>query len=92
MRLYEFAVVLKSSLNDTQRKKVVDSLKTMLKGLKVTKEEDLGQKNLSYKIKGETTGRYLLLKLEGENGIPTDFEKKLMSNDDILRHLLLRTK
>jgi ribosomal protein S6 len=91
MRLYELVLVLKPSLKDTDRKKVLDAIKDFLKELKITKENDWGQKPLSYEIKKELAGHYYQLLLEGES-IAKDFETRLIRNDNVLRHLLLRTK
>ena len=59
MRVYELALVLRSSFSQVQRKKVVDAIKNLLKDLKVTKETEIGEKPLSYKIKKEDTGYYM---------------------------------
>lgn len=92
MRAYILALVIKPSLLGAQRKKIVDTIKNILKGLKITKENEIGEKQLSYKIKKETSGYYMELEFEGEGIVPQDFEKKLLENDNILRHLLLRKK
>ena len=91
MRIYELALVLVPSLSQIQRKKVVDAIKNYLKGLKVTKEEEIGEKTLSYKIKKEDTGYYMDFLFEGDS-LPVDFERKLLTNEDVLRHLLIRKK
>ena len=91
MRAYELILVTKASLTDTLRKKLITGVKSLLKDLKIVKENEIGQKSLAYKIKRETNGFYLDFTLEGET-VPSDFEKKLLENDNILRHLLLRTK
>lgn len=92
MRLYELVLVLKSSLSEGDRKKLLDTVKEWLKDVKITKEEDWGQKPLAYKIKKELAGFYHLMHLESENGIGMDFEKKMHANDNVLRFLLLRKK
>lgn len=91
MRVYELILVTKASLTDTLRKKLVSGVKTLLKDVKIVKENEVGQKFLAYKIKKEINGFYFDFVLEGEN-IPQDFEKKLLENENILRHLLLRRK
>jgi ribosomal protein S6 len=91
MRSYELILVTKSSLTDVLRKKLVAGVKIMLKDVKVVKENEVGQKALAHKIRKETTGYYSDLFLEGEN-VPSDFNKKLLENDNVLRYLLLRTK
>lgn len=91
MRSYELVLVTKTSLSDALRKKLIASVKLLLKDLKIVKENEVGLKSLAYKIKKETSGFYWDFGLQGEK-IPADFEKKLLENENILRHLLLRTK
>ena len=90
MRIYELILVLKTSLSEAAKKKVIDNIKKILKDLKLVKEEEWGKKELTYKIRKETTGYYISLLLEG-TAIPFGYEKKLLS-EDILRYLLLRRK
>lgn len=91
MRIYELALVLKPSLTGVNRKKIVDLIKLALKELKITEEKEVGEKQLTYKIKKETSGYFMDFVFEGEN-IPSDFEKKLINNENVLRHLLIRKK
>ena len=91
MRTYELALVLGASLSEAQRKKIITTLKGWLKGAKFSKEGELGQKQLSYRIKKQTSGIYFDWNFDIES-IPTDFGKKVLENEDILRHLLIRKK
>jgi ribosomal protein S6 len=91
MRSYELILIAKTSLTEALRKKLITGVKALLKDLKIVKENEVGQKALAYKIKKETSGFYFDFVLEGET-IPSDFEKKLLENENILRHLLLRNK
>jgi ribosomal protein S6 len=91
MRNYQLVLVLKASLSDIQRKKLLETIKSYIKDVKISKEEEWGQKPLSYSIKREKSGFYLNYQLEAKDAFPLDFEKKLMAQDDVLRHLLLRT-
>ncbi len=92
MRKYDLVMVLKSSLKDVERKKLVDGIKAHLKEMKFTKEEEWGQKPLAYMIRKELAGYYYLFQFETENSISEGLEKKLLTNENVLRHLLLRTK
>lgn len=91
MRAYELILIAKGSLTDILRKKLVISVKNLLKDLKITEEKEIGKKTLAYRIKKETSGFYFDFFLEGET-IPQGFEKKLLENENILRHLLLRIR
>lgn len=92
MRTYELALVFKSALAEKDRTKLLDTVKKWLGDVKVAKEDDLGQKPLAYPIKHETAGYYVMYNLETEGAIPADFETKLLREENILRHLLVRGK
>ncbi len=79
-------------MSEADRKKFLTEVKKSLGDIKVAKEEEWGQKPLAYPIKKESAGVYHLLHLEGEKSVPTGFETMLIRNDNVLRHLLVRTK
>lgn len=92
MRVYELVLVFRSTLSETQRKKLVETIKGWLGDAKIEKEDEWGQKPLSYPIKKEVSGFYLDFLLEVNEAIPLDLEKRLLGNENILRHLLIRRK
>jgi len=100
MRKYELVLVLRPSVKEADRKKLLGTVKEWLGKVKVAKEDDWGQKALAYVIKKEDAGYYIMLQLEAEDPkgseqqdvIPKDFETKVLRNDSVIRHLLLRTK
>ena len=91
MRTYELVLVLRSSVKEADRKKLLEQVKGWLGKITVAKEDDWGQKALAYPIKKEDSGHYYQFVLEGE-AFPSDFEQRLIHNEQIIRHLLLRTK
>lgn len=92
MRTYELVLVMRSAVKEADRKKLLETVKGWLgKGITVAKENDWGQKALAYPIKKEDSGHYYMFELEGET-FPNDFEQRLIQNDSVIRHLLLRTK
>lgn len=91
MRVYDLVLVLRPKLTEVERKKVIDSVTKILGEVKSTARE-LGKKVLSYPIKKETEGAYVMLNITSENGLKSDIDKKLLINDNILRHLLVRRK
>ena len=99
MRTYELVLVVKPTVKEADRKKLLETVTGWLGKVKVTKEEDWGQKALAYPIKKEESGHYYQLFLEGdpstssgEATLPADFETRVLQNNSVLRHLLLRTK
>ncbi len=89
MRLYDLILVLKTSLSEKEREKLLDTVKADLKGFKI-KDDHWGQKPLAYKIKREVAGVYHKLELEGDGILSTDMVKKLINNESVLRHLIIR--
>lgn len=92
MRSYDLVIVVRPTLTDEERKRLVDTIKSFLEGVKFIKEDEWGQKPLAYSIKKEQAGYYYFFKFETEASVPAGFEQKLLLNENILRHLLLRTK
>jgi ribosomal protein S6 len=91
MRTYDLVLVMKPTVKEADRVKLLETIKGWLGKTKITKEEDWGQKALAYPIKKEESGHYYQIQLEGET-FPADFETRVYQNANILRHLLLRTK
>jgi ribosomal protein S6 len=75
---YNLTLVLRSTLKDADRKKLVDSVKDGFGKAKVTEKE--------------VSGYFVSMIAEPEEVLKADFEKRLFNNNDVLRHLLLRTK
>lgn len=92
MRFYDLVMVTKTSLSESEHKKLIDQVKSWMGDLKIKDTDEWGQKPLAYAIKKEIAGVYTKFVLEGEAAIPKDFETRLLRESSILRHLLLRTK
>lgn len=90
MRSYELTLILRSSLKDSEKAKLLDTIEGFIKAPKMTKEE-WGQKPLSYPIKRELSGFYVNYMMDLEVPIPLDFEKRVLTADGVLRHLLTKT-
>ena len=91
MRKYELTVVVDGRLADKDREKTVQAVKSLMKDVKTIKEDVWGLKPLSYPIKKAASGYYVMWELEGET-VPVDLERRLLQNESVLRHLLVRTK
>ena len=88
---YSLTLVLRSTLKEGDREKITKKIKESFDKAKI-EEKDLGQKALAYPIKKEVSGYFITMKIETDVVVPADFEKKLLLNDDILRHLFIKTK
>lgn len=89
MRSYKLVLLLKSDLKKEQKEKLYDDVKKWAGEVNSDKIDTLGEKKLSYPIKHEKKGEYVVVNFEGET-IPADLNGKLLIRDEILRHLLIR--
>jgi small subunit ribosomal protein S6 len=90
MKNYQLVLVLNTALTEANRKKFLETVKSWIKDAKFSKEEEWGEKVLSYPIKRKLSGFYQNYLFEVKENLPSDFEKKITASDDVLRHLLLR--
>ena len=90
MRSYDVALVLRASSTSTQKEKLIDAIKKWLGSAKVVKVDEWGKKKLSYPIKKESEGIYVILSVESDESLKGDFEKRMLMEEAILRHLVLR--
>lgn len=93
MRVYDLVLVLRPTLGVEERKNTLETVKKWL-GKATVEIEDLSKKTLAYPIKKEREGLYILLKVNYSNGsaLPADIERRLLTDESILRHLLVRGK
>jgi len=91
MRNYELVLVLKSDTKKEDKEKILGSVKALLG--KIEKEEmiSLGEKKFAFPMKGDRKGEYLLMKVTTDS-VDSEFEKKMRVQENIVRHLLIRTK
>lgn len=89
--IYSLTLVLRSTLKDADQKKLLESIKSNL-GKSTITEKEWGQKPLAYVIKKESSGVYFNWNIDSEEVVSSEFERKLLNNNDVLRHLLLRVK
>jgi small subunit ribosomal protein S6 len=90
MRNYQLVLVLNSTLSEAARKKLLTTIKEWVSHAKFTKEDAWGEKPLAYTIKRQNSGFFVNWVFEAKDDSLVDLERKLMANDDVLRHLLLR--
>ena len=94
-RTYELVVIADPRLSDEDAVALVDEYKSLIESddsTKITREESWGKKKFAYPIKKFNEGRYHVFYIEAtpENTLPT-VEQRLLQNDKVLRHLVVRT-
>lgn len=91
MRTYKLVLLLKSSLKKDQKEKILDNVKKWAGETKNDKVDNLGEKKLAYIITKQKSADYVALNFETER-VAQDLDKRILMEEDILRHLLIRVK
>lgn len=90
---YEVIVVLSPKAESKDKEKTIKAIEDMVVEMKFTVEnrENLGNKNLAYKIKGLDKGDFWVFNVSGKNPIKSK-EFKLFLNRDlcVIRYLILK--
>lgn len=89
---YELTMVLRPDLKDEGKDETVKKYEKLVKTLGglVDKTIDMGKKQLAYRIKKAAEGIYVSVSLELSGEGVVQLEKKLVVDNDVLRHLLVR--
>ena len=89
MRNYRMVLILKSDLTAEAKDKLLSDVISWGGKLSKDKITQLGEKKFAYPIKGNQKGDYVILEFESE-AVSSELEKKVIINENILRHLLIR--
>ena len=94
MAFYENVFIARQDVPATQVDTLADQLTAIIKeqGGAVTKKEYWGLRNLTYRIKKNRKGHYILLNIDGPAAAVKELERNLRLNEDILRFLTVRVE
>ena len=93
MKKYEIMFIVRPTLSEDEVKKVVNDFKEIItkNDGKVTKEENMGQRELAYEIKDFKSGYYFVFEVESETDKAIkEFDRLALINNDIIRHLITK--
>ena len=92
MNSYYLTLVLKSDLEEKERKSLLDSLVEKVTGKdgKISKEDFWGVRDLVYPIKKQNKGFYAHFELETDPSVANIIDKNLRVEENVLRYLLIR--
>lgn len=90
MKKYEIMYILRSTLEESDRKAEIEKLAKLLtsNGAKVSKTDEWGLKDLAYEIKKEKKGYYVVLKVEAEPAALKEFDRLTKIDNNVLRYLI----
>jgi small subunit ribosomal protein S6 len=94
MAFYENVLIARQDISSAQVDTLVDGLAAVLTehGGEVKKREYWGLRNLSFRIRKNRKGHYVLLNIEGPAAAVSEMERTARINEDVLRYLTVRVE
>jgi small subunit ribosomal protein S6 len=91
MNKYEIMFILKSN-EEEAIKNQVSELKAIITDMngEIETEKEMGNRKLAYPIKKELNGYYYVMQVEASHEAISEFDRKALINETILRHLVIR--
>lgn len=89
---YEIMFIVKTTIEAEKQKKTIDNMKKIItdgKG-KIVEVKEMGEKKLAYPIKKELNGYYYVLKVEATPEVVSEFDRRALIDETILRHLIIK--
>ncbi|HUK07285.1 MAG TPA: 30S ribosomal protein S6 [Stellaceae bacterium] len=94
MAYYETVFIARQDISTAQVEALADAFSQVIQehGGQVAKREYWGLRNLSYRIKKNRKGHYVLLNIEGGGPAVSEMERTMRINEDVLRYLTVRVE
>lgn len=94
MPFYETTFIARQDISAAQAEALGETFANLIKeqGGEVTKREYWGLRNLSYRIKKNRKGHYMLLNIDGPPAAVLEMERTMRINEDVLRYLTVRVE
>src|SRR5579872_4241191 len=92
MPFYENVFIARQDVSAAQVEALADTFANLVgeHGGKVTKREYWGLRNLSYRIKKNRKGHYVLFNLDAPPAAVNELERNMRINEDVLRYITVR--
>lgn len=90
MNNYELVYVLKPAIEDETKEAVLDKVKSVIEASgEVVKVDVWGVKRLAYEIQKLREGYYVLVEFKSTTDVPTELDRNLKINDNVIRHMVI---
>lgn len=92
MALYECVLIARQDISAAQAEQLAEQFAQIIRdnGGQVTKTEHWGLKTLTYKIKKNRKGHYVLFNLDSPAAAVLEMERNMSINEDVLRYMTVR--
>jgi small subunit ribosomal protein S6 len=94
MPYYENVFIARQDISATQVEALADTLAAVVteQGGQVTKREYWGLRNLTYRMKKNRKGHYMLFNLDAPPVAVSELERTMRINEDVIRYLTVRVE
>ena len=94
MALYECVLIARQDISSAQVEQLAEQFTGILRenGGEVKKTEFWGLKTLTYKVKKNRKGHYVLFNLDAPHVAVAEMERNLSLHEDVLRHMVVRVE
>ena len=92
MNKYEIMFIVKATQDSSEIAKTADAMKAIITDnkSKVADFKELGEKTLAYPIKKEINGYYFVMQVEATHEAISEFNRKALLDERVLRHLIIK--
>jgi small subunit ribosomal protein S6 len=92
MSLYECVMIARQDISNTQVEALIETFSGVIteQGGNVSKKEYWGLKNLSYRMKKNRKGHYVLMNIDAPSAAVKEMERTMSINEDVLRFMTIR--
>lgn len=92
MSLYEHVFIVRQDVSQGAAESLTETFKTIIteNGGKVEKTEYWGIRTLTYKIRKNRKGHYILLNIDAPHAAVAEMERQMKLNEDVLRLMTIR--
>ncbi len=89
---YEALYIVPATLSEDEVKQVADNFKGVVErhGGTVESAGLWEKRKLAYEIGGHRDGNYILMNFEAATAVPTELNRLMRINDQVIRHTILR--
>jgi small subunit ribosomal protein S6 len=90
---YELALIMRPEIDEEGQAALIEQLSELLtsEGGEVTEVENWGRRRLAYPIRKTQEGFYYFIQGQFSASMLPELERTIKLNEDILRHMVLRT-
>jgi small subunit ribosomal protein S6 len=94
MPFYENIFIARQDISSAQVEALADTFAALVteQGGQVTKREYWGLRNLSYRMRKNRKGHYMLFNLDAPPAAVNELERNMRINEDVLRYMTVRVE